>query len=237
MVIYYRTRSINKILAYSKLPDGCVAIHFWDSLPTLDLIYHVGIYDRFKKIEENDRVIDCGAHVGIFTLKAAKRAKHGLVLAVEPDAHNYEILKANVENNGLTNVITIKNALTDKSGRVRLYLHPYFSEGPSLNKSMTMQTESFARYVMVQSTTLDDLAAAYEIDCADLIKMAVNAAELDAIKGGQKLLSKSKHLALEYDRKLSRVVELTYLLTSLGFKKISWQCPIPTYMGFVFFEH
>jgi len=235
-IIYYRTRSMNKILAYSKLPDGCVAIHFWDSLPTLDLIYFVGIYDSFRKIDEKDTVIDCGAHAGIFTLKAAMRARHGLVLAIEPDPHNYEILKANVKNNGLTNVITIRNALMDKSGTARLYLHPFLSEGSSLNRSITKDTESYAKYVMVQSTTLDDLAAACKIDNADLIKMAVNAAELEVIKGGEKLLSKSKHLAIEYDRKLSRTVELTRLLVSLGFKRISLQDPIATHMGFLFFE-
>jgi FkbM family methyltransferase len=235
-IIYYRTRSINKILAYSKLPDGCVAIHFWDSLPTLDLIYFSEIYDRLRKIEEKDTVIDCGAHVGIFTLKAAKRAKNGLVVAVEPEILNYGILKSNVENNALTNVITIKNVLTNKkSRRIRLYLHPSLSEGHSLNIYYT-RPHTLVRYIMVQSTTLDNLAKACEIDCADVIKISVTGAELDVIKGGQKLLKESKYIAMEYDKDISRIKELTNLLLKQGFKKVSQMDNLSPVSGWIFFR-
>jgi len=225
------------MLAYSKLPDGCIAIHFWDSLPTLDLIYFPGIYDKFRKIEEKDTVIDCGAHVGIFTLKAAKKAKHGLVVAVEPEPLNYRILKSNVKRNRLTNVITVRNVLTDKkSGGVKLYLHPFFSEAPSLNINSTNETKKFARYIIVQSTTLDDIAKAYEIDCVDVVKIAVNSTEIGVIKGGQRLLQESKYLAIEYDRKPGRVKELTDLLLEQGFKKVFQEDRLRTHMGFIFFE-
>lgn len=222
-ILYYRTRSINKELAYSILPDGCVAIHFWDSLPTLDFIYFWGskrgFYDRFREIEDKDVVIDCGAHVGIFTLKAAKRAKHGKVIAIEPETRNYEILKSNVKNNRLTNVVTVKSALTSKkSGEIRLYLHN-LSEGHSL-KVLHEDTRRFATYTKVQSNTLDDIAEAYGIDHADIIKMSVNAAEMDVIKGGGMLLRQSRYLVIEIDRKLTQVEDLANLLFEYGFKKV-----------------
>ena len=55
----------------------------------------------------NDVVIDAGAYVGDFTVKAAERAR--LVIAVEPDPGSVEPLRRNVR--GLGNVVVVEAAL------------------------------------------------------------------------------------------------------------------------------
>ena len=52
-------------------------------------------------IKKNNLVIDIGAHIGTFTVYAAKRAKNGLVFSYEPEKENFELLKQNIILNNL----------------------------------------------------------------------------------------------------------------------------------------
>ena len=59
-----------------------------------------------------DVVIDAGAYVGDFTVRAAARAK--LVIAVEPNPGSVELLRRNVR--GLGNVVVVEAALGEGPG-------------------------------------------------------------------------------------------------------------------------
>lgn len=69
--------------------------------------------------ETFDLIIDIGAHVGIFTLKVAKRGR--MILAFEPHPVNYLIFSKNVRYNMLNNVIPLRLALSDSPGVTYLY--------------------------------------------------------------------------------------------------------------------
>jgi len=58
-------------------PDG-IMLQPYDSLSiNINHGYIDQVYDKFYNIREDDIVIDVGAHVGVFTLKAARKAKGG----------------------------------------------------------------------------------------------------------------------------------------------------------------
>ncbi len=63
--------------------------------PGADAVYVVGEY-RFDDIRPDDRVLDLGANVGAFSIRAARRSGH--VTAIEPILT--EALRENVERNG-----------------------------------------------------------------------------------------------------------------------------------------
>lgn len=64
--------------------------------------------------------IDGGAHVGMFTLVAASAVgPNGMVCAFEPNPETFEILRRNVELNGLAHVRLHREALGDRPGEVR----------------------------------------------------------------------------------------------------------------------
>ncbi|MDK2862721.1 MAG: hypothetical protein PWQ46_431 [Methanomicrobiaceae archaeon] len=73
--------------------------------PEADAIYLVGEY-RFDDIQKDDLVIDIGANVGGFCIRAARRSDH--VLAVEPVLA--EALRENIAMNRL-NVTVVEGAL------------------------------------------------------------------------------------------------------------------------------
>lgn len=109
-------------LAYAKLPKGLVAVVPFNvdiGIITRD-VWIEQVYDRFYCPRNDDVVIDVGAHVGLFTLKVAKKVKK--VVAIEPHPLNYRFLIANITLNGLKNVIPLKLALSSYSGKAKLYL-------------------------------------------------------------------------------------------------------------------
>lgn len=60
-------------------------------------------------VEDKGVVVDVGAGIGMFALKAAARA--GRVVAVEPDPETAAALLANLELSGFSNVVVVRKAL------------------------------------------------------------------------------------------------------------------------------
>ena len=79
-------------------------------------------YDRKPemRIRRDDTVIDIGAQVGYFTIKAARQATSGRVLAFEPCPPHFASLEANIERNSLTNVTAFYEAVWSTAGTVDL---------------------------------------------------------------------------------------------------------------------
>ena len=68
-------------------------------------------------------VVDVGAHVGYYTVLAAKQVgPMGKGYAFEPESANYALLKQNIGLNGCQNIVAIKSAVSDRSGSSALYL-------------------------------------------------------------------------------------------------------------------
>ena len=63
------------------------------------------------RLKRSDIVLDVGANIGIFTCKAALEVNR--VYSIEPEPNNFELLKKNVEINGLKNVTLINYAVSD----------------------------------------------------------------------------------------------------------------------------
>lgn len=80
-------------------------------------------YERFSLdlldllVTDGSTAIDIGAHYGIYSLLAARKAKK--VYAFEPVPENFEVLKKNIAGNKLQRIITpINKAVSDADGEV-----------------------------------------------------------------------------------------------------------------------
>lgn len=94
-----------------------------------DYIAVSGEYEPFiaelmkKNIKPGDTVVDIGSHIGYFTILMSKLVgETGKVYAFEPEKRNFELLKKNVEFNKCSNVILNNIAISDKTGKIKLYL-------------------------------------------------------------------------------------------------------------------
>jgi precorrin-6B methylase 2 len=68
-------------------------------------------------VQPGDRVVDVGAHVGYFTLLAARLCgPNGRVFAFEPHPDNFRLLERNIRENGAENVTAVRKAVADRAG-------------------------------------------------------------------------------------------------------------------------
>ena len=158
-----------------------------DSLCEMDVIYEREVYDKQWKINKDSIVIDIGAHVGMFTLKVAKKVAK--VIAVEPNTRNFDLLVRNIVSNNLTNVISLKLAVSDKIKEENLYLYKS-SIGHSLltniGRSLFEKSDSYEK---VHTITLDDLI---KKDFEKIfIKINAEGAEAKILNGGKNILEAS----------------------------------------------
>lgn len=67
-------------------------------------------------LRDADVVADVGAHIGFYSLLAAREAPHAAVFAFEPDPYNAAALRANARRSGAQNLKVVERALSDRSG-------------------------------------------------------------------------------------------------------------------------
>lgn len=190
----------------------------------------LGVYEPWtikcfqERIKEGEIVLDIGAHIGYYTLMAAKRVgNRGKVYAFEPNKDNFALLTKNARINGYKNVIPINKAVTNSTKKSRLFLSPVSTGMHSL---IDLDNNS-KNTVIVNSVSVDDFFGKNP-PRVSVIKLDIEGGEYKAIEGMKGLLQKSKHLSLftefsPFSIKKSKKTpqEFLNLLQSCGFKLYS----------------
>ena len=114
---------------------------FLDSVDSLRLSFN-GVYEPcetefvMNEIKKGDVVLDIGANIGYYTLIFARLVgEEGKVFAFEPDPENFALLKKNVEINGYHNVVLVQKAISNKTGKIRLFKFDDFKAGHRIHDS------------------------------------------------------------------------------------------------------
>jgi FkbM family methyltransferase len=151
--------------------------------------------------KKGDIVIDVGAHMGRYTIIASKRVgENGKVIAIEAHPGNYEMLNRNIKLNKLTNIIPLNFAVYSKETKVKLFL-PDEDLGYTMHHTVMSERvgETGKKFVEVNAYTLDHLLYKQNgIRPEDVrwIKIDVEGAELEVLKGAADILSNSKDITL-----------------------------------------
>jgi FkbM family methyltransferase len=170
------------------LPDSSRLLFKWPSQVKIvvDDVYERGEYDRFWDIQQGFKILDVGAYIGVYTLKAAKKSGcNGLVIAVEPEEENFRFLLRNIGTNGFNNVIPVRAALSDFEGKGSLYL----SARGSGEHSMLSKSE---KEIKVPVYTVDGLMRKLRITSLDVMKIDVEGAEIQVLKGSNQMLREGR---------------------------------------------
>ena len=157
------------------------------------------LLERFS-CKKGDIVVDVGAHIGQYTITSSDRlGPNGKVVAIEADPANFEMLKLNINLNQFTNVLPINYAVSSKEEKVKLYLPSQESGFTKYNTIMTDRARTEKdKFIQVNANTLDNLLQQNGISHEDVnwIKIDVEGAEFEVLKGATRILSKSKDIAL-----------------------------------------
>ena len=144
------------------------------------------IVGRFTP-KEGDTVIDIGAHIGRYTITSSKQVGNtGKVVAIEADPDNFQLLKRNIALNNLTNVLPLNYAVFSTRTRMKLYEQ---SASAKYNSLMLTRAAKTRNYVEVNADTLDSILKQNEVNRVDWIKIDVEGAEFEVLKGSTKTLS------------------------------------------------
>jgi len=162
------------------------------------------IVEHFRP-KEGDIVVDVGAHIGRYTIIASKRVgESGKVIAIEAHPGNFEMLNRNVKLNKLTNVTALNYAVYSKESKLKLYVPGEESGFTIYNTITTNRAKTDDKFIEVNANTLDNLLLQQQqqqqngINHADInwIKIDVEGAEFEVLKGATDILSNSKDIAL-----------------------------------------
>ena len=157
------------------------------------------IVEHFRP-KEGDIVVDVGAHIGRYTIIASKRVgESGKVIAIEAHPGNFEMLNRNVKLNKLTNVTALNYAVYSKESKLKLYVPGEESGFTIYNTITTNRAKPEEKFIEVNANTLDNILLQQNgISHADInwIKIDVEGAELEVLKGASSILSKSKDISL-----------------------------------------
>ena len=157
-----------------------------------------GIIEHFTP-KQGDIVVDIGAHMGRYTIISSKRVgTNGKVIAIEAHPGNFEMLNRNIKLNQLTNVIPLNYAVYSKETKIKLYIPGEESGYTVYNTIMSNRAGTEDKFVEVNANTLDCLLQLNQIreEEVNWVKIDVEGAEFEVLKGATNVLSKSKDIAL-----------------------------------------
>jgi len=158
-----------------------------------------------KVVKRGDVIVDMGANVGYFTLLSARlTGKDGKVFCFEPNPKNFEYLAKNIKLNNYTNVIAEQKAVSNVSGRIKLFNCPYDTGHHTINQAEGIESYRLGRGGNVSSMDIDavtlDEYMVEKSDRVDVMKIDVEGAEALAFEGAKNILAKNRNVKifLEY---------------------------------------
>ncbi len=125
-------------------------------------------YLRERTVPRVGTIVDVGAHIGFFSLMAARLASAARVIAFEPEPGNFELLSKNIARNAVANVTAVRRAVWSRKEGLTLGIQDWNSGAHSaFLGGSSLQT--------VECTTMEDLLA--ELGTIDLLKLDCEGAE------------------------------------------------------------
>jgi len=164
---------------------------FWYGYYSRDIILLMN-----RLLKPGDVVADVGANIGEISLAAAKRVGGaGKVYSFEPMTTLFERLVQHIEMNNATQITPVRQGLADGQRTAVIYAQAeQFNDGTSHTGLGTIYPfgDRSQPVEEIQLNTLDNYCEQHAIERLDLIKIDVEGAELDVLRGAQSTLQKYK---------------------------------------------
>lgn len=150
-------------------------------------------------LSPGDTFVDCGANVGAHACVLAEHVgRKGRVVAIEPVPELADRLARNCELNRLRNVTILRKAAAAEVGRRR-----FFAPGEAVENqgqgSFYAHEQSSWRPIEVETEPLDDILARLRVKRVRAIKIDVEGAEFEVLRGATRTLERERPvLVFEY---------------------------------------
>jgi FkbM family methyltransferase len=173
-------------------------------------------------------LVDVGANKGDFTLLAARAVgKDGRVLSFEPEPENCKWIRKSMQLNGYTNIALYEVALSGVDGSAQLHL----GKKSGWHTLLPVQSNLRERTINVPTRALDSVLEEANQFKVDVMKVDVEGAELEVLKGAYSTLSNNRNIVLLVDIHPALGVdpeEVCSFLLKLGFSIYEMSFPFNT---------
>ncbi len=143
-------------------------------------------------------VLDCGGHIGSFSLYAKHINSSSQLYIIEPFPNNIVMLKQNLALNSIKDAVVVERALSKESGHVEMGFEKEVRLGIGFD-GVRIEGVKSKNSVSVQAISLQDLFSLYNIKKVDLLKMDIEGSEYSVIESSIGLLStKVQRIIMEY---------------------------------------
>ncbi|MCJ7856664.1 FkbM family methyltransferase [Lachnospiraceae bacterium NSJ-143] len=152
--------------------------------------FEYGTETLFESIvEEGMSVLDIGANLGMFTLRALR--KGAVVYAYEPTPSIFKILEQNIKNNGFNSKVALfNNAVFNEEKTIEFSI----TEGTCGQSNNLFSKEGTLGSVMVKTVVIDEHLK--HVEKIDIIKMDIEGSEYFALKGMRKTIEKNPQIKI-----------------------------------------
>jgi len=168
-------------------------------------------------------VLDIGAHIGLFSAIAAKiTGDSGKVFAFEPAPKTLPVLYQTIRINQLGSVVSpINQAMGKDTGKITFFISD--EEADNSNSLVSYKEDRKLNGVEVAVNTIDHFVISKLLNRVDFIKIDVEGAEYDTLRGGIEVFKKLRPcfiLAIHPEpiaKKGDKLEDIYDLLQQLGY--------------------
>lgn len=179
------------------VPEGVIAFETWSGLRSK----RTELEFFLRMLQPGMTLFDIGANIGLYSLAAGRklRGQPSSIYAIEPHASTYAILKQNLSQNELAEVRAIRALLSDRTRCAAPSAGTATRGAQNSLEDPSHASAEAARQELLQTITLDDLVAGQNIARVDLMKVAAEGAEMQVLRGAEKLLERADAPLILYE--------------------------------------
>jgi FkbM family methyltransferase len=180
--------------------------------------YEPEVTPIFWRLATEARVtLDVGAHVGFYSIIAAKANPAGQVHAFEPLLPVFARLQRNLRLNHLDNVVAVRKAAGAHDGTAEFFHVPGVVPCSSSLSQEYMSFHEDVASTNVAVVRLDSYAQREQLPCVDLIKVDTETTEPEVLAGMRRVLSEHRPDIFCEVLPSGDGTALTSVLSSLGY--------------------
>ena len=181
---------------------------------TFNEIFVEEIYCPIKPLPVNCRIVDVGAHYGLFAIYAMLKLPASEILCVEPNPYSFEILSSNIaaaKKHGVR-ISLIPSAIAVEKGPVQMYLPEKCKT--SIGSSILEPPGEPYRTVNVSAITITEAIQ----DGCYFLKLDAEGIEYDVLQNAIIVPSKVREIAVEI-HEIGRQPDRFYALVNTLFQR------------------
>ena len=136
-------------------------------------------------------VLDVGAHIGAYTLRAAKVVgERGRVIALEPNPVTFQLLLKNIQLNSAHNVTAIEVAAWNQSRELKLYHASHLG-------LCSVKIDYNQGYAVIKAKPITEIFRTLGLSRVDLTKIDTEGAEREVLEGMSELIGSCPQVVVE----------------------------------------